>query len=385
MDMIIDNSERIPILLWLDSLADIEAGALEQARHLAQLPFAFKQVAIMPDVHVGYGMPIGGVLASQDAVIPNAVGVDIGCGMIAVKSSLPGLETALLKEILAEIRTSIPVGFEHHKTKQSWDGFQRAPDTGIVQRELQAAMTQLGTLGGGNHFIEIQQDGGGSIWVMIHSGSRNVGLKVANHYHHTAKDLCQMKHIDLPDSDLAFLPLNSPQADDYLASMNFCLDFARANRESMLARVMEIIIKQTGAHFERPVNIHHNYAALERHFGREVLVHRKGATRATAGRTGIIPGSQGANSYIVEGLGNPDSFLSSSHGAGRRMGRKEAVRSLDLAEEQSRLRHVIHSLRTAKDLDEAPGAYKDIEAVMRSQSDLVKPLVTLTPLAVVKG
>jgi tRNA-splicing ligase RtcB len=383
--MIVDKTGRIPILMWLKDIKEIEPEALQQARNLAQLPFAFKQVAIMPDVHVGYGMPIGGVLASQDVVIPNAVGVDIGCGMMAVRTSLDDLGGGLLKEMMRDIRAEIPVGFSHQRSKQHWDGFYTAPATEIVQQELSAACMQLGTLGGGNHFIEIQKDPAGCIWVMIHSGSRNVGLKVANHYHLKARNLCLKKQVDLPDKDLAFLTLNTHESDGYMASMNFCLDFARANRALMMERVMEVLVKKTGAGFEKPIHIQHNYAALEQHFGRQVLVHRKGATRASPGLTGIIPGSQGAKSYIVEGLGNPDSFMSCSHGAGRRMGRKEATRSLSLEEERSRLGGILHSLRTVKDLDEAPGAYKDIERVMRNQTDLVKPLVVLTPLAVIKG
>ena len=383
--MIIDKTERIPILIWLSALSEMEPGALQQARNLAQLPFAFKQIAIMPDVHIGYGMPIGGVLATREAVIPNAVGVDIGCGMIAVKTSLADLDTTFLKELLGDIREVVPVGFSRHLSPQIWQGFSAAPDTGTIQQELPSATRQLGTLGSGNHFIEIQKDGSGSIWVMIHSGSRNLGLKVANHYHSLAKNLCQKRNVDLPDKDLAFLPLNTREADDYLDSMNFCLNFARANRELMLERVMQVLSKKTGARFETAINIHHNYAALEEHFGRQVLVHRKGATKATPGLVGIIPGSQGAKSYIVEGLGNPESFMSSSHGAGRKMGRKEAIRSLSLEKERSGMRDVIHSLRSQKDLDEAPGAYKDIDLVMSNQKDLVKPIVELTPLAVIKG
>ena len=383
--MIIDKTERIPILIWLSALSEMEPGALQQARNLAQLSFAFKQIAIMPDVHIGYGMPIGGVLATREAVIPNAVGVDIGCGMIAVKTSLADLDTPFLKELLGDIREVVPVGFSHHLSPQIWQGFSAAPDTGIIQQELPSATRQLGTLGSGNHFIEIQKDGSGSIWVMIHSGSRNLGLKVANHYHSLAKNLCQKRNVDLPDKDLAFLPLNTREADDYLDSMNFCLNFARANRELMLERVMQVLSKKTGARFETAINIHHNYAALEEHFGRMVLVHRKGATKATPGLVGIIPGSQGAKSYIVEGLGNPESFMSSSHGAGRKMGRKEAIRNLSLEKERSGMSDVIHSLRSQKDLDEAPGAYKDIDLVMSNQKDLVKPIVELTPLAVIKG
>jgi len=375
-------TERLPIKLWIDV---IDEGALAQARNLANLPFAYKWIAIMPDCHEGYGMPIGGVLAADGMIVPNAVGVDIGCGMLEARTNLHMLDKAALQQIRNRIKQEVPLGFEHHKTAQPWAGFDRAPDIPIIQQELNSARRQLGTLGSGNHFIEIQQGSDGNIWVMIHSGSRNFGLKTATAYHHTARALCTRKGYSLPDQDLAFLPLDTREGMDYFTAMNYCCDFARANRARMMERVMQILADETGAMRLEEINIHHNYAALERHYGREVMVHRKGATKASLNLPGIIPGSMGSNSYIVKGLGNPESFESCAHGAGRRMGRKQAQRSLDLAEEQKKMEGVAHDLRTRNSLDEAPGAYKDIDEVMRLQQDLVSITVTLTPLGSIKG
>lgn len=376
------NTERVPIKLWLE---DIEDGALAQAKNLAALPFVYKWVAIMPDSHQGYGMPIGGVLATEGVIIPNAVGVDIGCGMGAVQTSLNGIDTDTLKEIMGRVRKAVPVGFAHHQHPQEWEGFNRAPDLQIIQQELGSARKQLGTLGGGNHFIEFQSDEAGNFWIMLHSGSRNFGLKTANVYHKQAQALCDRWHVSLPDKDLAFLPMDDQAGQDYLAAMGFCLEFAQANRAHMMQAITRIVSEITGATFGQEVNIHHNYAALEHHYGQNVWVHRKGATRVRQGEHGIIPGSMGASSYIVEGLGNPESFHSCSHGAGRKMGRKEAGRKLNLEEEQNKMAGIVHGLRTAEDLDEAPGAYKDIDTVMENQKDLVKIAVRLRPLGSIKG
>ena len=332
------TTEKVPIKLWLD---DIEQGAFEQARNLANLPFVFKHVAVMPDAHLGYGMPIGGVMASEEMVVPNAVGVDIGCGMCAVKTSLTGISTEKLKTVLSRIRHSVPLGFKHHKKRQ--DSFLMPKPQGgglkdmiIVSREYNSAQTQLGTLGGGNHFIEIQKGSDGYIWLMIHSGSRNLGFKVANYYNRLAADLNrQWKSKISPKWQLAFLPIASEAGQAYLLEMRYCVDFAYANRKLMMARVQEALSSViTPVFFEPLINIAHNYAALESHFKKQVMVHRKGATSAQAGEVGIIPGSQGTPSYLVKGRGNRDSFASCSHGAGRIMGRKQAQRRLDLKQEK---------------------------------------------------
>jgi len=384
--------------MWLN---DIEDGALTQAKNLANLPFAFKHISIMPDSHQGYGMPIGGVLATKGVIIPNAVGVDIGCGMCAVKTSLTSIDRETLKKIMGEIRKAVPVGFEHHKEMQD---SSLMPDIDwrelkVVNKEYFNALKSLGTLGGGNHFIEIQKGSDGHIWIMIHSGSRNLGKQVADHYNKLAVSLNEKWHSQVPKEwQLAFLPIDSEEGQDYIREMNYCVEFALANRKLMMQRIMEIFDKEylyeaTGERdvhrvsFEKMINIAHNYARMENHFGQNVMVHRKGATLATEDTIGIIPGSQGTKSYIVRGKGNPESFNSCSHGAGRKMSRTKAEEELNLEEEIKKLddQGIIHAIRGKKDLDEAAGAYKDVKDVMRNQSDLVEILVELSPLAVIKG
>ena len=405
------STEKIPIKLWLE---DIEDGALEQAKNLANLPFAFKHIAIMPDSHQGYGMPIGGILVTKDVVIPNAVGVDIGCGMCAVKTSLTDIDTDTLKKIMGEIRRVIPVGFKKHKKEQNGslmpsgllDGSRRKGksclienDFEIVNKEYNNALKSLGTLGGGNHFCEIQKGSDGHIWIMIHSGSRNLGKQVADHYNKLAVELNEKWYSQVSKKwELAFLPLSSEEGKNYIREMNYCVEFALANRKLMMSRVLDIFHDEFNFQEEgdrhlyfkvdgKIINIAHNYATMENHFGENVMVHRKGATLASEKTIGIIPGSQGTSSYIVKGKGNKDSFNSCSHGAGRKMGRKEAQRSLNLKDEIKALNklRVIHSVRNKNDLDEAPGSYKDISEVMNNQKDLVEVLVELKPLAVIKG
>ena len=376
------TTERIPIKLWLDK---IDPTALEQACNLANLPFAFKWIAIMPDCHQGYGMPIGGVLAAREVIVPNAVGVDIGCGMYAARTDMTNLDRRTIEEVLLRVRQAVPVGFNHNKSDQPWEGFDRAPDSPIIQQELASARRQLGTLGGGNHFIEIQKGSDKRIWIMLHSGSRNFGLKAADYYHHKAVEQLAKSDVTIPSRDLAYLSMDSVIGREYFDAMNYCCEFALANRALMMRRIEEILAELTGARFDQEINIHHNFAALETHFGREVMVHRKGATRATSDTTGIIPGSMGSASYIVKGLGNDDSFRSCSHGAGRRLGRKEAQRTLRLHEEQRKLKGIVHGLNTKNELEEAPGAYKDIDEVMNNQKDLVEILVSLKPLGSVKA
>jgi len=384
------TTEKIPLKLWLD---DLDPEALVQARNLANLPCAFHHVAIMADAHVGYGMPIGGVLATVDAVIPNGVGVDIGCGMRAVRTGLQAMESRALKEVLTGLRKAIPLGFNHHKKPKP---IELMPDTTaaegglpVVEQEFASARCQIGTLGGGNHFLEIQHGSDNRIWLMVHSGSRNLGYKVAAHYNDLAVQLAAKMKSAIPKVwQLAMLPVDSFLGQQYLAEMRYCVEFARANRAEMMAAYQEIVTDVTGCdQFEHALDVAHNYAAEERHFYRSVWVHRKGATRAEIGEYGIIPGSQGSLSYIVRGLGNPESFMSCSHGAGRVLGRKEARRVLDLKAEVAKLNahHVLHSLRHRNDLEEAPGAYKDIGKVIDNQRDLVEVVVELSPLAVLKG
>ncbi len=378
----------IPIKLWLE---DIDSSALAQAGNLANLPFSCMHIAIMPDSHVGYGMPIGAVLATRDVIIPNAVGVDIGCGMCAVRTSLQEINNESLKKVIGKIRKVVPLGFKSHTSPQDIFLMPRLDKKKMVtvSEQYNKARHQLGTLGGGNHFIEIQQGDDGFIWIMIHSGSRNLGHKVASHHNKIACRLSDAWHVQIPEKwQLAFLPTDTREAREYAAEMNYCVEFALANRKLMMHRVQESLLDVVGPmKFDKLINKSHNFAAWEQHGGKDVLIHRKGATRARKGELGLIPGSQGTASYIVRGLGNDESFHSCSHGAGRRLSRKKAIRKLDFDAEKKRLDHlgVIHTIRHKKDLDEAPGAYKDIEKVMKLQADLVKIEVKLRPLAVVKG
>lgn len=384
------NTEKIPIKLWLN---DIEHGALKQAKNVANLAFAFKHIAVMPDSHEGYGMPIGGVLATQKAIVPNAVGVDIGCGMCAVKTSLTDISGKSLINILDDIRSLIPLGFKHQKSKQDLIHMPENNDfvnDGIVEQEYENARDQVGTLGGGNHFIEVQKGSDGHIWIMVHSGSRNIGLKVAEHYNKIAKKLNEkwLSKVE-KSSNLAFLPIDIEEAQNYFKEMKYCIDFAFANRKLMMKNIKSVFYDYFGTSFNELqfVNIAHNYAVWENHFNTNVIVHRKGATSAKKGEIGIIPGSQGTKSYIVQGKGNPESFMSCSHGAGRVLSRKKAKKTLDLEHEIAKMDklEILHSVKSTKDLDEAPGAYKNIDIVMANQKDLVDILVELIPLAVIKG
>ena len=386
------TTEKHVVKMWIDNVED---GAMEQIRHLANLPFVFKHIAIMPDCHQGYGMPIGAVMATKNVIVPNAVGVDIGCGMCALRTSLTDIEKPVLKQIMSSVRSKIPVGFDHHKVPQdkkympNYDNDYISEHLFVVRQEFDSALYSLGTLGGCNHFIEIQKGDDGFIWIMIHSGSRNLGYRVAKHYNEIATELNKRYYSSVPsDWQLSFLPLDSSEANSYMKEMTYCVEFAKQNRNLMMRRIKESISENINdVEFDESIQVVHNYASIENHFNHNVVVHRKGATKAYEGQLGIIPGSQGTASYIVVGKGNPESFKSCSHGAGRKLGRKQARLRLDLEEQKKILDDagVIHSIRHTKDLDEAPGAYKDIDSVIANQSDLVEVKVRLTPLAVIKG
>ena len=393
-----DEEENIvclkhPIKSWL-SEDEMEKDALQQAKNVANLPFIFKHMAWMRDGHQGYGMPIGGVMATDGVVIPNAVGVDIGCGMGAMRYDYQGpLYEDILKTIVGNIRQAIPMGFGENR-KKPWVA-DDLPITSldrdltfIDSQDKDHLKKQLGTLGAGNHFIEIQQDQFGYTWVMVHSGSRNIGNKTANYYDKIARKLNIQWHTKVPISqELAFLPIQTKEGKDYMDEMNWCVAFAKLNRDIMI-RIINDIIQDT---FPMPYvwqhDVAHNYARFENHFGKNVIVHRKGATAARKGEIVIIPGSQGAKSYIGVGLGNKDSFESCSHGAGRAMSRTKAKKTLNLADEMKKMddQGIIHNMRNKNNLDEAMGAYKDIEDVMAGQMDLVNIKYELKPLAVMKG
>lgn len=383
------ETTTVPIKLWAE---DTEEGCLEQARNLASLPFVKKWVALMPDAHQGYGMPIGGVIATDRVVIPNAVGVDIGCGMKARKTNLTELDKETLKKILNQIQRDVPTGFSHHGKNQeiSEELLNRVQNMSFDNKDLCEIYfsmgEQMGTLGGGNHFIELQKGDDGHIWIMLHSGSRGIGKKTCDYYNKIAEDL-NAQWYSHGAKELAFLPLDTPQGQEYMEAMHIAMRFAEENRLMMLERVTAAIAKFVpNMEVEEAIDTHHNYASMEHHFGSDYLVHRKGAVRAV-GKV-IIPGSMGTFSYIGEGLQNPESFWSCSHGAGRRMGRKEAMRQFtcqQVLEEMKQKDIELFKVKKEDVAEECAASYKDIDEVMENQKDLVKPLVKLKPLGVVKG
>ena len=400
----------LPVKSWCENC---EEGALKQAGNLAKHPALYHHVALMPDAHQGYGMPIGGVVAADNAVIPAAVGVDIGCGMIATETDIPAeafAEMPFRRAFQEKLKERIPVGDgESHKSVQTWEGFEEYLANNGERCQMWPSKldrANLGTLGGGNHFIELQKttsldgagdpEGGSKVWLMIHSGSRNLGKRIEEHYHRIAAKMCARFRVALADPDLAFLPIEEQVGHDYFTDMLFALRYAKENRRRMMEAMKETFLEfAPQANFLRTIDIHHNYAAFEEHFGKKVCVHRKGATSAKLDEIGIIPGSMGTASYIVRGLGNPDSFMSCSHGAGRRMSRIAASTQLTAEECDKAMEGIVcerwHPYRgfgKAKgklDLSEAPQAYKDIEDVIASERDLVEPLVRLVPLASLKG
>ena len=406
----IEDGWAMPVKSWCENCED---GAVKQAANLARHPALFHHVALMPDAHQGYGMPIGGVIAADGAVIPAAVGVDIGCGMIATETDIPAerfADMSFRRAFQERLKERIPVGEgESHKAAQDWEGFEEyAANNGMRSSLWPSKLDRmnLGTLGGGNHFIELQKTtsldgsgdpaGGAKVWLMIHSGSRNLGKRIEEHYHRIANRLCTHFRVPLADPDLAFLPMAEEDGQNYFTDMLFALRYAKENRRRMMEAMKETVAEFVPeADFVRTIDIHHNYAACEEHFGRKVFVHRKGATSAKLDEIGIIPGSMGTASYVVRGLGNPDSFTSCSHGAGRRMSRVAASTTLTVEECDKAMDGIVcerwHKYRgfgKAKgrlDLSEAPQAYKDIEDVIASERDLVEPLVRLIPLASLKG
>lgn len=378
--------ERVPIKIWSE---DPDPNAVEQLRKVAQMPFIFKHVAAMPDVHWGMGSTVGSVIATQGAVIPAAVGVDIGCGMMAWDT---GLQAADLKPHAASLRKAIeariPVGFSMHPEGvdlAAWDGWTTFNHESWGLELFKKAQRQLGTLGGGNHFIELCEDERGIVWAMLHSGSRGLGKNLADVHMNKAKEMCAKWFVRLPDKDLAFLVQGTPEFDAYIEAVTWCQKYAWENRQQMM-KAVGLALEETGfkATGEDSVHCHHNYVTMEQHYGQPVWLTRKGAVCARKGVRGIIPGSMGARSYIVEGLGNPESFNSCSHGAGRKMGRKEAGRQFTLDD----LAKQTEGVECRKDegvLDEIPGAYKDIDVVMANQTDLVKPIHTLKQFLCIKG
>ena len=383
---------RVPIKSWV---VELEHSALEQATNLSNLPFAIRHVALMPDAHTGYGMPIGGVLFADEAVVPYAIGVDIGCGVALVETDLTvvTLRKDELKATLAQIARDVPVG--NRSQSKPVDPEKALADIGMelpssVDRAwFNRAVNQLGTLGSGNHFLEVQRDEAGRVFVMLHSGSRSLGKTICDAFHKRALVENLQSGAELPHRELAYLTAGSDGFEGYWAAMSFALRYAEVNRTRMLDAVEYAFGRHTSVgRFDRLVDVHHNYAARESHFGRDGIVHRKGAVRARAGENVLIPGSMGTASYVAEGLGNPEAFKTSPHGAGRALSRTAARKgktSREVFDEMATLGVALHSGDPKTVAEEAPFAYKDIESVMAASASLVRPVRRLTPLGVVKG
>lgn len=392
--------QRVPVKIW-SKIQDVEEAAVAQLENISSLPFVFKHIAAMPDVHLGKGATVGSVIATKGAIVPAAVGVDIGCGMMALKLEIePGLVLDKVKEIRHSIERSIPVGHNSNKEPSQkvliWEGWSQWSELYAAQNHKRGveslkttAMNQMGSLGGGNHFIELCQDTEGAVWVMLHSGSRNIGKSLAEIHISAARDEMKKMFITLRDPDLAYYVEGTTQYDQYLRDLMWAQEYARMNREEMMSRILKDISHAIGLSgspipVSSEVNCHHNYASRENHYGENVLVTRKGAVRARIGDLGIIPGSMGTRSYIVRGLGNSESFHSCSHGAGRRMSRTEAKRRFTLDD----LAAQTAGVECRKDdgvLDEIPGAYKDIDQVMENQKDLVEVVAQLKQFMCIKG
>jgi tRNA-splicing ligase RtcB (3'-phosphate/5'-hydroxy nucleic acid ligase) len=384
-----ESDQRVPIKTWLPP-GEIEPGALEQLKNAAKHPDVGPHVSVMPDCHVGQGVTIGCVLPSPTAMLPTAVGVDIGCGMCAVptgtKFHAKKMDARFWQKWGNSLNRAVPTGFATHSQPQNWDGLDvRLRATPLQQLVRGKGAVQLGTLGGGNHFLEAQVDEIGEIWFMVHSGSRHTGLRIAGHYTDLAKDITAARGIQVPPA-LWSLPLDDQIAQDYAHDMEWATNFALESRYRMLESMLEAFgmgVEDVGGR-EAIINIHHNFARIEDHNGEKLVVHRKGATSALPGEMGIIPGSMGAPSYIVRGLGNEESFASCSHGAGRKMSRTQAKNTIAEADLKSALKGTF-TVASKGVLDEAPQAYKDVTKVIARQTGLIEVVHTLRPIMTLKG
>ncbi|MFI0399244.1 MAG: RtcB family protein [Thiolinea sp.] len=391
------NQGKVPVKVFTE---DIDQGSINQLGNLAQLPFIHSHIAAMPDVHYGIGATVGSVIPSKGAIIPAAVGVDIGCGMNAIRLSLKASDLPdNLHAVRSAIEKRVPVGFEEHDSAtvqaatlnnigKHLDAIT-AKHPGLIKMQRNFERTwgkQLGSLGGGNHFIEVCLDESDAVWVMLHSGSRGIGNVIGRYFIEKAKKDMGKALGNLPDQNLAYFTEGTQHFDDYVQAVSWAQDYATLNRREMMRLVLDALQKQLKPFTttREAINCHHNYVQKETHFGEEVYLTRKGAISAREGELGIIPGSMGAKSYIVRGLGNKQSFCSCSHGAGRQMSRTEAKRrfnSRDLAEQT-------RGIECRKDrgvVDEIPGAYKDIDGVMQNQTDLVEVVHTLKQVVCIKG
>ena len=410
MFVLYNDKTRYPVKIWLENIGKMDENCLEQAYHLANLPFIHKWVCLMPDTHAGKGMPIGGVIATKDVIIPNAVGADIGCGMVFVStnikvSNIKNVQTGngtLIQAIIGNIMRSIPLGTERYKTPQTSAVLDKAKtelEKYSVNEDLLPLIDdgyyQVGTLGGGNHFIELQEDMNGYLGIMLHSGSRHFGKEICDYFHNKARELNNMWFSQVPDEyRLAFLPVNSEEGKQYINWMQLALDYAYENRERMMEKTCDIVKELIEKHtdlkieFAGRINCHHNYASLENHYGANVWVHRKGATRVREGELAVIPGAMGSYSYVVRGKGNPETFCSSSHGAGRSYSRSGAMKEFSVEKVMVDLKEqgIVLGKRKKTDVpEECRFAYKNIDEVMEQQKDLVDIVKKLKTVGVVKG
>lgn len=410
MFVIYDDKTKFPIKTWLSGIDQIEESCLQQAYNLSNLPFLHKWVCLMPDTHTGKGMPIGGVIATKDVIIPNAVGVDIGCGMVFVATNVKYKDikeikvgtASIIQSMIGGIMRAVPVGFDSHNQKQESAVLTKTLEN-ITKYEknpelihlIDEGYFQVGTLGSGNHFIELQEDENGFLCIMIHSGSRHLGKEICDYFHNKARELNQKWYSQVPDEyRLAFLPVHTDEGQQYINWMQLALDYAFENRERMMEKTCAVVKEHMERYagltveFTDKINCHHNYASLENHYDANVWVHRKGATRVRLGERAVIPGAMGSYSYVVEGKGNPESFCTSSHGAGRAYSRSGAMKAftteqviVDLKEQG-----VVLGKRKKNDVaEECRFAYKDIDEVMKQQADLVTPVRKLKTVGVVKG
>jgi tRNA-splicing ligase RtcB len=389
------GGSRLPVYSWA---IDLEGEVLRQARNLGNLEVAVHHAALMADAHAGFGMPIGGALFTEQAVVPYAIGVDIGCGVQLARTNLvwgDSFDARKLRNVLRQIQRDVPTGFDIHTRaplplERLLERMGLDPPDSIQAGWLERAARSLGTLGGGNHFLEVQRDGENRVYFMLHSGSRNLGKQICDLFAKRALAICRAAGRVLPDPELAYLRLDEDQdAGRYWEAMTFALRWAEQNRRQMMDRAEEAFRKHASVHdFERLVDVHHNYAAHEEHFGIAGVIQRKGSVRARAGETVLIPGSMGTASYVGEGLGHPEAFESCPHGAGRALGRKAAKRlksAADVAAEMAGWGIQLLSGAPGDAAEEAAFAYKDIETVMSLSADLVRPVTRLHPLGVVKG
>lgn len=385
------SKSRVPVKIW-SPLAEVESASLDQLSNIANLPFVFKHVAAMPDVHLGKGATVGSVVATQKAICPCAVGVDIGCGVAAILTDLnKDLVLDNLPKLRAGIERRTPVGFASNQklstTTRQWSKWDDVKNISYMDDSLfDKAQLQIGSLGGGNHFQELCLDTEGRVWVMLHSGSRNLGKTIAERHMDKAKAEMRKMFISLPDPDLSYFVQGTDDFRNYWSDLQIIQEYALENRNEMMRRIVLELEELNGGPFKTlmSVNCHHNYASMENHFNENVIVTRKGAVKASLGQLGVVPGSMGTKSYIVRGLGNPQSFHSCSHGAGRRMSRSKAKLHFTLAD----LEEQTAGVECRKDLgvlDEIPGAYKDIDQVMENQNDLVEIVATLKQVLCVKG